>query len=95
MASLTAEHRLDTAPCPAVARPQKLRLTGLFATWHVGSFQTRGRTRVSPALQGELLTPGTPGKPMNYAFRITHLLRLQFSKRTDAARIFQINILDV
>lgn len=66
----------------------------LFATWHVGSFQTRGRTRVSPALQGELLTAGTPGKPMNYAFRITHL-RLQFSKRTDATRIFQINILDV
>lgn len=61
---------------------------------HGGSFQTRGWTLVSPALQGELLTAGTPGKPMNYAFRITHL-RLQFSKRTDAARIFQINILDV
>ena len=76
------------------ARPQKLWLTGLFATWHVGSFQTRDRTRVSPALQGELLTTGTPGKPMNYTFRITHL-RLQFSKRTDAARIFWINILDV
>ena len=76
------------------ARAQNLWLTGLFAAWHVGSFQTRDQTRVSPALQGELLTTGTPEKPMNYTFRITHL-QLQFSKRTDAARIFWINILDV
>ena len=76
------------------ARPQKLWLIALLATWHVGSFQTRDWTRVSPALQGKLLTTGTPGKPMNYTFRITHL-RLQFSKRTDAARIFWINILDI
>ena len=40
-ASLVAEHRLQTR------RLSKLWLTGLVAPWHVGSSQTRARTRVS------------------------------------------------
>ena len=42
---------------------QWLWCTGSVALWHVGIFPGQGSNLMSPALAGEFLTPGPPGKP--------------------------------
>ena len=44
-------------------------LMGPVALWHVGSSQTRARTRV-PALAGRFSTTAPPGKPLLRIFKI-------------------------
>ena len=54
-----------------------LGCTGLVATWHVGSFQSRDWP-TSLALAGEFLATGPPGKPYKYfivfSLHMFHLL---------------------
>ena len=50
-ASLVAEHRLQTR---RLSNCEQLRLTGLVAPRHVGSSQTRARTRV-PCISRQIL----------------------------------------
>lgn len=83
----------DSTLLPAL-QLQGLRSCGSQVICYVACriFPDQGSNTCVPCIAGWTLNCWTPGKPMNYAFRITHL-RLQFSKRTDATRIFQINIL--
>ena len=65
-----ASHCRGLSCCEAQApdaQAQQLWLTGLVAPRHVGSSQTRARTR-SPALAGRFSTTAPPGKPWIQVF---------------------------
>ena len=51
-------------------------LTGLVALRHVGSSQTRARTRV-PALAGRFSTTAPPGKPLSFVFKENYVMVLK------------------
>ena len=68
VASLVVEHRLQTCGLQQYGtRAQQLWCTGLVATWHVGSSQTRARTHV-PCIGRRILNHCATREALPYCF---------------------------